>query len=57
MTPEHLCDLSESDDDNQKAALDKFLRKFDLDRLLGALFEFIETYVKYSTNFELKKWT
>ena len=32
--------------DSQKAALDKCLRMFSLDRLLGALFEFIETYVK-----------
>ena len=41
-------DLSEEDGHNQKAALDGCLRTFDLDRLLGALFEFIETHVKYS---------
>ncbi len=50
------CDteLSEDDGDNQVADLDKCLRKFDLDRLLGALYEFIETYVKYSPDNELK---
>ena len=34
-------------------ALDKCLRSFNLDKLLGALFEFIETYVKYSSDNEL----
>ena len=49
----YMRELSDDDDDNQVAALDKCLRKFDLDRLLGALFEFIETYVKYSPDNEL----
>lgn len=41
----HEClDLKE----DQVAALDKCLKKLDLDRLLGGLFEFIETYVKHS---------
>ena len=34
-------------------ALDQCLQLFNLDRLLGALFEFIETYVKYSLDNEL----
>ena len=41
---------------NQKESLDKCLRLFDLDRLLGALFEFIETHVKYTPENELN-WT
>ena len=45
--------LVEDDGSNQKEALDKCLRVFNLDRLLGALFEFIETYVKYSPDNEL----
>lgn len=40
--------------EDQEAALDKCLGKFDLDQLLGALFEFIETYVKYSPKNELQ---
>lgn len=50
----YLRELSADDGDNQRAALDKCLRTFDLDRLLGALFEFIETYLKYSPDNELK---
>lgn len=53
MQDKYLRDLSEDDDENQKTALDKCLRKFDLDRLLGALFEFIETHVKYIPDNEL----
>ncbi len=34
--------------------LNKCLRSFDLDRMLGGLYEFIETYVKYSPDNELK---
>ena len=53
MHGKYLHDLSEDGDENQKEALDKCLRKFDLVRLLGALFEFIETYVKYTPDNEL----
>jgi hypothetical protein len=49
----YLRDLSEEDGDDQKKELDGCLRAFDLDRLLGALFEFIETHVKYSPDNEL----
>lgn len=50
MKSKYLRELSVDDGDN----LDKCLRTFDLDRLLGALFEFIETYLKYSPDNELK---
>lgn len=40
-------------DDKQKAALNECLRKFDVDRLLGGLLEFIRTYVKHSPANEL----
>jgi hypothetical protein len=50
----YLHDLGEEDGDDQKAALDKCLHAFDLDRLLGALYEFVETHVKYSPDNELK---
>lgn len=46
-------DLNEESEFNQKQALDECLRTFNLDRLLGALFEFIETHVKYSPDIEL----
>ncbi len=46
--------LRVSGGDNQVAALDKCLRTFDLDKLLEALFEFVETYVKYSPDNELE---
>ena len=49
-----MCALDEVDGVDQEDALDKCLRSFNLDRLLGALFEFIETYVKYSPDNELK---
>ena len=49
-----MCALDEVDGIDQVDALDKCLRSFNLDRLLGALFEFIETYVKYSPDNELK---
>lgn len=45
--------LNEDSDDNQVIALDNCLSSFDLDKLLGALFEFIETHVKYSPDNEL----
>ena len=47
-----LCELEE----DQVAALDGCLRSFDLDRLLGALYEFMETYVKYCPDNHLT-WT
>ena len=34
-------------EDDQIATLDRCLRTFDLDRLLGALYEFMETFVKH----------
>ena len=46
-------DLCEENDDNQIVALKECLSSFDLDVLLGALFEFIETHVKYSSDNEL----
>ena len=49
----YLRELIESAGENQVAALEKCLRTFDLDKLLEALFEFIETYVKYSPENEL----
>ena len=39
---------------DQMNALDECLPSFNLDRLLGAFFEFIETYVKYLQGNELK---
>jgi hypothetical protein len=40
-------------EDDKKEALEKCLRLFDLDSLLGTLYEFIETHVKHSPNEEL----
>ena len=39
----------------QQVDLTTHLRSFDLDQLLGTLYEFIETYIKYSPNNE-KDW-
>jgi hypothetical protein len=50
----YLQDLREDDGDDQKKALGECLHAFDLDRLLGALLEFIETHVKYSPDNELE---
>ena len=47
MKEEHLQELRKPD---EVAALYKCLGTFNLDQLLGALFEFIETYVKYSSD-------
>ena len=52
MEDKYLIDL----EGDQKAALEESLRTFDLDRLLGTLYEFIETRVKYSEDNELKWW-
>ncbi len=41
---------------DQIAALDKCLRTFDLDHLLGALYEFMETFVKHCPDHQLH-WT
>ena len=38
---------------DEKEALEKCLRLFDLDSLLGTLYEFIETHVKHSLDEEL----
>ena len=53
MHEKYLKDLSKTAVDDQKASLDKCLQKFDLVQLLGALYEFIETHVKYSPDNEL----
>ena len=55
MKDMYLRMLSEDPEDDQKAALDKCLRLFDLDRLLGILFEFVELYVKSAPKSELNK--
>ncbi len=44
MRSEYLEEL----DEEEEKALDKSLRLFDLDKLLGTLYEFIETYAKHS---------
>ena len=49
-----MVELNDAEGDDQKATLNKCLRSFDLDRLLGGLYEFIETHVKYSPDNELK---
>jgi len=40
---------------DQQKALNHCLRAIDLDRLLGTLYEFIETHVKHSPHNE-KEW-
>ena len=52
MKDEYLKGL-DKEVDGQRAALDKCLHTFDLDKWLGALYEFIETYVRYSPDNEL----
>ena len=47
--PEHSHEELRTDgDENQVDALNRCLRVLDLDNLLGALFEFVETFVKHS---------
>ena len=47
--PEHLREeLIVDGDENQVKALGHCLRVLDLDKLLGTLYEFIETYVKHA---------
>ena len=41
-------------EEDEKEALEKCLRLFDLDSLLGTLYEFIETHVKHSPDTELE---
>ena len=54
--PEHFREeLITNRDENQVEALNCCLRVLDLDNLLGALFEFIETFVKHSPSNE-KEW-
>ena len=50
-----LEELKTDQEENQVEALDCCLRVLDLDKLLGTLYEFIETYVKYSPSNE-KEW-
>ncbi len=45
LDEKYMLDLSADGQDNQ---LDNCLRMFNLDRLLGALFEVIETFVRNS---------
>ena len=40
--------------DEEKDELEKCLRLFELDSLLGTLYEFIETHVKHSPDGELE---
>ncbi len=54
VNEKYMVELNDTEDDNQKAELNKCLQSFDLDRMLGGLYEFIETYVKYSPDNELK---
>ena len=49
---QYLVDLTE----DQEIALDGCLRVFDLNRLLGALYEFIETSLRYFPQENLN-WT
>ena len=55
MEDVYLQELSDDDDNDQQAALDKCLRPFDLDRLLGSLFEFIKVHLKLFPKQELSK--
>ena len=41
-------------EENEAGVLEKCLRLFDLDSLLGTLYEFIETHVKHSPDGELE---
>ncbi len=49
VNEKYMVELNDTEDD-----LNKCLRSFNLDRMLGGLYEFIETYVKYSPDNELK---
>ena len=54
--PEYLTEeLTTDGEENQVEALGQCLRVLDLDKLLGTLYEFIETYVKHSP-FNEKDW-
>ena len=45
-------ELTSEGEDNQTTALDRCLRSFNLDHLLGILYEFIETHVKHCPDTE-----
>ena len=53
VNEKYFNELRGTDGDNQVEALYKCLGYFDLDNLLGGLFELIETYVKYAPDEEL----
>ena len=55
MPLDFLEELKEDRNENQLEALNHCLRALDLDRLLGSLYEFIETHVKHSPSNE-KEW-
>ncbi len=49
MSDKHLVELS----DPEKMSLNQCLRAFDLNKLLEALYEFIETSARYYSDIEL----
>ena len=51
MANRKCLDLAE----DQAEALDKCLKRLDLDKLLGALFEFIEIFVKHTSQKEMEE--
>ena len=54
--PEYLMEeLTTGGEEDQVKALGRCLRVLDLDKLLGILYEFIETHVKHSPSNE-KDW-
>jgi len=55
MPPDFLKELKADSQTNQMEALNHCLRVFDLEKLLGTLYEFIETHVKHSPSNE-KEW-
>jgi len=55
MPSDFLEELAKDGQMKQLEALNHCLRAFDLDRLLGTLYEFIETHVKHSPSNE-KEW-
>ena len=55
MPSDFLEELTTDREENQLEDLNHCLRAFNLDRLLGTLYEFIETYVKHSPSNE-KEW-
>ena len=49
-----LEELTADREDNQLEDLNHCLRAFDLEKLLGTLYEFIETHVKHSPSNEME---